>query len=404
MFFSISDIKDNRFFNHFEHCGVVLSTDSGWEELTHHGFKVFFKGYCDQYPMKDVARAHCEDILPKYSGNFCIILLKEGSAFITHDTSRGFPLKYYSSCNVITNLLFNHLVPEHIWSDSYISYSSIYGINKKYFDPYAFELSPVTYDDGIDAIASRLTDKIHGLTTLPKPIKTFLSGGVDTMKVYALLTSYLPSDQIELIAEEHFESTKFTLLSLEPHEKHMWAYKQIHHWRSPTVIATGGSGDEIFLRGPTTAAIWCAWNNINLIEELSKSEYYHTQYYLKEANKKIISQFWRKREILRSNCPTYHDLCNKILSIVGNDHQHWHLENTLTWTPLKDLEFLRIILNMPFQNILSQILDGEICKKIITKLDPELIKYVCPSKNAPQQKFNHLLNYRKYLDILQSDM
>jgi hypothetical protein len=64
-----------------------------------------------------------------------------------------------------------------------------------------------------------------------------------------------------------------------------------------------------------------------------------------------------------------------------NDHQHWHLGHTTTFTPFKDAEILRTVLSMDADSLLRQIANAELQKKIIQKAAPELLQYLSPLKN-----------------------
>jgi hypothetical protein len=79
---------------------------------------------------------------------------------------------------------------------------------------------------------------------------------------------------------------------------------------------------------------------------------------------------------------------------VLNDCQHWHLGNTLTFTPLRDLALFKLLLRLPFADAVAQIMHSEISLALIERNDPELLKYISPIKNTGETFSNlvYLMN------------
>jgi hypothetical protein len=67
---------------------------------------------------------------------------------------------------------------------------------------------------------------------------------------------------------------------------------------------------------------------------------------------------------------------------VVNDWQHWHLGNTLTWTPLRDLEIFKTLLRLPFDLALPQILNADFSRALIERNAPGLTELMSPRKNT----------------------
>ena len=400
MFFSISKLKsDNRFVNHYTVNGFFISVDNGWSLIKTNNGQVFFKGYADGIRLESHVTEFISDPTPKYSGNFCFIIIDNDRLVITHDVNRGFPLKKYVDSK-ITNLLdTNTKISEHVWSDCYITLDK-QGLEKHYFKNSLSEIVDVSEEQCVDGIFELLDSKANDLVNFDN-IKVFLSGGVDTTLVYSLLKKHLQKDQYKIVTSETIEFTSFFLKNFSTFTTvpEMWGYKQFHHWKNPTVYVTGGMGDEIFMRGPTTVAVWAAWHNIDLIKEFESVEYsYHKKYFLKEKNRKTIEQQWNNRKQIQDELKTKENLHNEIRNNVLNDHQHWHLENTISWTPLKDVRILNTMLGLPTEVLLEQIIHGSIDKKIISKIYPGLDKIVCTHKNHNQ--YNNLLAHKEFIEAL----
>jgi hypothetical protein len=83
-------------------------------------------------------------------------------------------------------------------------------------------------------------------------------------------------------------------------------------------------------------------------------------------------------------------LCN----IIVNDWQHWHLGNTLTWTPLRDLRIIKILLRMPVPHAINQIMNSEFSKCLIERNVSGATRFISDQKNtgAVLKNLNLLFN------------
>ena len=65
----------------------------------------------------------------------------------------------------------------------------------------------------------------------------------------------------------------------------------------------------------------------------------------------------------------------------ANDHQHWHIEQTLHFTPFKDSRILSLITQSSREQLVLQARDAHINRLLIEKLDPLKLEKVSRSKN-----------------------
>jgi hypothetical protein len=105
---------------------------------------------------------------------------------------------------------------------------------------------------------------------------------------------------------------------------------------------------------------------------------YHYKYF---SQYDIWQTDWNNRELLQQRYPTQEGLKQQILNNLLNDHQHWHLGNTITFTPFKDLELNKLILQLPVELILGQILDSQVSRELIKSLDADCLKYISVDKS-----------------------
>lgn len=380
MFFSISTEKfDDRFFNHVKISNYYISLDDGWCRTRINQKEVFYKGYCDTLDMFAAAADFVVDPTPRYTGNFGFIIVDKNSLVVTHDITRSFPLNIDVD-GFLTNLTKSSFC-EPIWADKYVVYKNK-EIEYKLFDPMPIVPDLVDLDHATQLIAEILEEKTKLLKNKSN-IKIFLTGGLNTTLCYALLKHCVKEEMYELVNYEYMLYDNFLSYNFDNIKNNFWAYKQIHHWSSPTVLVSGASGDEYLLRGPDTVALWAAWHNINIIKMCNMCpDGYQTSYYLKEKNKKIFKKYWKIRKELQLKYKNKNELNHQILSMLNNDHQHWHLGNTQTWTPLKDLRIPAILLNLPSDVLLEQILNTKIDFNLIHYFNQNLLVYVSDKKNV----------------------
>jgi hypothetical protein len=341
LFFCIGANTDTRFPNNHQVGNLWINFDNGWQIDAN----IFYKGYSD---------------------NYCKIIVDSSGAKIEHSHPRSFPLYYQQ--NLVTN--FDSTLTQ-AWTDDTVSIDNTGNITltKNCID-LAVDNTVLNIAQAKTQICQLLDKKVK---QVPSNIKLFCSGGIDTLLLYSMLNSF------DLVTEEHYEHDAFTNNNQEALKK-FWAYKQIHHWTESTWLATGSHGDEYFLRGPAVIAMLTAWHGINFGQLLADNpncyHYYHFNKY-----SELWKNSWDNRYQLREEYPTINSLHNQVLNILVNDYQHWHLGNTLTWTPFKDIEISKILLQCPINELIPQFLDGRLSKDLIIDYNDNIIDYLSRYKN-----------------------
>ena len=346
MFFSVSTGLDKRFPNNYQINNLWVNCDNGWIQTG----TTFYKGYAD---------------------NYCRIVVDSEGAIIEHGTPRSFPLWYQTG--LVTNL---ESAGTPAWSDGQltIDLNGNVTVTKTEINLAVPEES-LTISQAQKQIQELLNKK---LLQIPSDVKLFCSGGVDTLLLYSML------DKFDLVTDEHYELDQFTTKNKSALDK-FWAYKQIHHWCNPTWLATGSHGDEYFLRGPAVIAMLTAWHDINFSELLADNPTcYHYHYFNKYPD--LWTDAWNNRAQLREQYPTVKLLHQQVLNILVNDYQHWHLGNTLTWTPYKDIEIPKILLQCDINELIPQFLDGRLSKDLIMYYNDNIIDYLSQYKNYNYQE------------------
>lgn len=377
MFFKIYNCDHSEQFGFNKHTvgRFTLYLDSGWVQKKINNAIIFFKGYSDRDICSEVKNL-CKCPVPKFKGNYCVLICKEDTITVTSDIDRSFPLSYNQGTGCLTNLPING---SKIWADSYAVLGTELNVN--YFNIDFRTSKKISIDECVQNISDILDEKVLGFKKLKesgyKP-KIFLSGGVDTLLLYALLKSHKVN--FELVNYEYFDYTDFVIEHIKSIKNNYWAYKQLHHWKEKTVLATGSCGDEFFMRGPNTIAVWLGSRNKH-INDLNLG--YHRFHFSKEKNQKVFNKDYSIYQTLSSE-----KVNNEIKCILNNDHQHWHLENTLTWTPYKDLRITENILRLSDENLIKQFEDAAVTKMLISKYDDSLLNLLSNEKNDLQNQRN----------------
>jgi hypothetical protein len=363
MFFSISKQPKINFPVRIQIGEIWINLDEGWHQKNKN---LFFKGYADF--------DNLNKNLQVSEGNFCIIRISDCIEIKGADC-RSFPIFYCD--NEITNL---HQYPDSVSSNSKGKFTLDF---KPFFETFNFigllENNNLSFDqcvNNIHQILSTKVEKFIQINTLP--LKIFLTGGLDSMLVYSYIKKY--TDDFELLNYQHFEYDYFWLENYQT-IKQYWAYNQLHHWKEPCVLAVGTPGDEFMMRNPEYANLYLKHFKRSIKELLLSDKYrdcIHYDYFRKPKNMAVYEQ----QEIENKSFKNLQLLTYDILNRVCNDYQHWHLGQTLTYSPLRDINIVKTILQTEFDAVESQIMDGSITKALIALNDPSLINYICNKKNA----------------------
>jgi hypothetical protein len=351
MFFSISKTRDLRFPNHTNLGIWIVSHDNGWKNSN-----------------------NC--ISKGTDNNWLDIVISDSKLSLNHSKYRSFPLWWNVDTQTLTNL---NGTGEQIWADSLVTLTAN-GLEKTHTDVIGkIDTTEVAVEHVTTSIKHILLKNVAIKT--PDHLKLFLTGGIDTLLLLALL-KYTNEHKYEYISSEHLDYDWFVNNNFETIKNLHWGYKQMHHWTDPSCLISGCPGDEFFVRGPAAIALWCAWHDIDFIKHLNTADPgYHTGYFLKEENSQLFIDAYQNRGQLKKDYPTKEEFTRQILNMLVNDHQHWHLGNTLTWTPYLDLQIPKLILRLPAKDLLDHFVNATINKNLISQLDPSVLEMLSTTKN-----------------------
>lgn len=365
MFFNLAQTPKINFSFHYElPNGLVLSTDDGWEEFNYKNYHVVFKGYANKYASNNLITYLVDEKIPLHKGNFCAFITDGSKTKILHDTNRAFSI--WTDQKNLTNL---DSLEEQIWADCLLTVDNNFEISRDWFEPYAKDESNKSDEQILDHIHQTILETYEQfLTHNTKPLKIFLSGGLDTTTSWAYLDHF--TKNYETVDYEYMKYTDFLKKNTSTIKRMHWAYSQMHLWDEDCVFVTGGNGDENFLRGPTTLAMALKKHGI-VFKDILHPDDYHYYYLTKKDNDDTIQKMFKETK----------DVDDWILNRNINDHQHWHLDRTITFTPFKDISILASVLSASKELLIAQAKNGDINRRLISKLDPNKLNKISTQKN-----------------------
>lgn len=382
MFFTISKNHQENFPYNHKTDNFIISLDEGWSETVDaDGNPIWFKGYLNQGNLSTNILNIIQETEPSYLGNFCVIHATPTSINLRSDRQRSFPI--WVSEKVVTNLDKQLTV---IWSDDVINVNNDFTLVHHYFDPIGPTSNVInSFEQVVEQIDSILAIRTQQyLQTLTTPIKVFLSGGIDTALVFSYIEKY--TDNYEIVNYSHCDFDYFYLKNHGTLSK-LWGYNQIHHWKNPSILASGAPGDEFMMRSPTTANLMLMHYGLSIPELLigKFKDCLHSLYF----NNENYFRAWKEQSLeTTALAETIKMCCNYNI----NDWQHWHFGNTLTWTPLRDIELFKLIASLPVDDLAEQIMNSKLSKELIRRNNPNILNYLSNKKNS-ENYLENLTNF-----------
>ncbi len=375
MFFCVSHTRHINFPKSHRTDYFTINLDEGWSFYSTDGKLIWYKGYIDDRNIdswiKDIVNSH----VPLFYGNYCAIVVEGNVVSIKNDKARSFPL-WYDPDHGLTNLYSNGHIQ---WTSGIVSMDRDYNLIHTYFDPIGeIPTTAKSPEIIINEIDQLLSDKIGRFVSQQiSPIRVFLSGGYDTALLFSYIQKY--TTNYEIVLNSHIDYDHFYLKNHGNLNK-FWGYKQIHHWREPCILASGAPGDEFTMRSPTTSNLMLMHYGTSIPELLEEGPYFDCTHYSYFDNEKF-REMWAEQAA--NYIPTSLEETIRICCEYNiNDWQHWHLGNTLSWTPFRDIELFKLFAQLPLEVLKSQIMNGSIHLKLIRKNNPDILMYLSEQKNS----------------------
>jgi len=369
VFFSLSKKIEKNFPCYFALGDFVLNVDLGWHRHEVDSCVFVYKGYIDGESFEDYL------INPTVrSGNFCVFRYDKNTSCcdILTDRYRNF-IMWSEPGHFISNL---YKTKNALWANSQVQVSKDFNLHINYVDPIGdIVCDPISYSDAqnhIHGILQYKTKQFIKHNTLP--LRSYLSGGIDTLLVYSYITQ--ATNDYQNVLYSHIDLDYFWGHNKRLIQENNIAYTQIHHWNTSCVLTSGAGGDEYFLRDPNILDLWLSWHGYNLLDFVDgNAQYDQTEYY----KKWLTNNSKTKKQIKNLD---HHRLIRYLCTNLVNNCQHHHLSNTLTFTPLKDLEIFKTLVRMSPEQLKKQISTSQFSMELISRNNPKLLSLLAEKKNS----------------------
>lgn len=356
MFFSIStqtlttDI--NILTQRLHKNGFHLALDQGWIYTK----DFVYKGYCLNQSLKQKVE---EKNFSPSPGNYTILDFSNGCIIHTDD-SRSYPLAFNN--NTVTNLHVQEL--QSVYLHGTVMYQDkqfidVYDNKRKI--RYKQQAQDLTFDATVDYVCEYLINACKHLKT-DLPLYAPVTRGVDVALV---------SSAFDYVGRQY--TTLHQMPAKQSKVSH-WGYHQLRHNNQPQMLLTGYCGDEFLLRNPK----YCQWllqpYEIDLVAEFDKVQ---SSYMKKFFDKHYVHHLLAIQE----QPMTKKAAGNRVLTMLENDYQMWHLDKVLTFTPFRNMQFAQSLVNADADTILKQVIHAEVSRSAIQKLNPKQLQAISEHKN-----------------------
>jgi hypothetical protein len=352
MHFDIARLPNPGLSEHHECSGWVISHDLGWTLDSHVGKQVLHKGLHD---------------------NRCAIVVDHTGWSIDTPSNRSFPLwkskdgDRVANCVALDERIHNFNQVSHSEGSLHVSWSP-----PDWLTAVGQGLSSMTTRGILDKVCAALVDQAQSLDSMDLPIRAASTGGVDTAVVRAALdhagVKYTLVDQT---TQHKSPNHQYVWDNNERAGGNFWGYDQLANTEEPHIQATGFWGDEWMQRNPLYVSMYLHQHGRDIAHEFDSvlGEAYMTRFFDQEYRDKIQSFDHTA------------DPMQKMIDMMTNDFQMWHMDECLTWTPLHSPEVFQFLLRLPPEAAIAQCLHADFSRQLIQMLNPKLLKSLNRHKN-----------------------
>lgn len=346
-----------------------LFLDEGWS----YQYGVWYKGYSTECVLK----TSLSDIIGGYqpAGKWCAI----HNGKIYHPKLRGFPV--YSQGSTLTNIKFDNFDWE------------IYNCL-----PAPDETTQLSLDEASTLIGDVLLENVENFYRYNSPsnMTALVSAGLDTCTAWAIIDSftkdfevsiYLPTEndigiQQYLGTRRNYSSDLMDKVSEDCWGYHHACFYKEHNWNITGYYA------EVYTYRDGEAINALANYQDKRIDELANEDDY-LYWFLKRPN--IVEKY--KDSMLKFD--NDQELKQFLWETIWYDHQMWHLDNNMMFSPFADLRIPSIVHRMSIEDITKNSVTGLIQRKIIERFKPELLSILSDYKNEKNIYGNFRANFNE---------
>ena len=329
-----------------------VSLDAGWHSIG----DVLYKGYCVDQPLQHKVT---DRNFTEQAGNYVILDFSDGGCGVHYDDSRSFPL--YHDQHTVTNQKDTSMTA--VWFDGAVRYCNDvweFVYREENSVKYPTVMEHLTKEQLVDRYCEYLVNSVYFFNT-DLPFFCADSNGVDSL----VIKSAFDYCGIDYQLVDH-NSERFQHLG--------WGYRQIFVTDTPHIQLTGFCGDELMLRNPLYVQWLLDPHNINLADEFDKVEHsYMKGFFNKHYKTKVGGQVGKYSTVAEA----YEHTAN----VAFNDYQMWHVDNTITFTPFRNIAMALECFRADPDTMLDQVIHAGFSKDIIRRLNKRNLELISTHKN-----------------------
>jgi hypothetical protein len=349
MFFDIAILPNNGLPKHSKLGKWTISTDLGWTETHKDGDTVFEKGLLH---------------------NRCAIRFHGDQWRLETPEIKTFPL--WASAD---GLRVSNCVPLH---------EKIHNFNQvKYEDSLVIEYQEPTWVEAmfnrfdcldketlVEKISTVIVEQAKKLAQYRLPVLVPATGGVDTTVVRSALDYAGVDYSVAGASRSQSQSQKYILEHNRMAEGNFWGYKQMADTITPHIQATGFWGDEYLQRNPVYTHMYLQHFNKDITKAYDDQGHSYMRNFFDHHYRNKVKTF---------DCTSRPR--RRLQDMVLNDFQAWHIDECLTWTPLGDIEILKLSLRATPEVAIDQCVNAGLSMSIIETLNPHNLRLLDENKN-----------------------
>lgn len=345
-----------------------LYLDGGWN----HSGSIYYKGYstdCDlaAYLYEIVSEGY------KPAGKWCVI----HEDTIYHPKLRGFPI--YSDGKDQTNLKLDG------------------------FDPVIYNTYPPT-DNAPNLSLEYVSEKIGDILVEntrnfykynnPESMTVIVSAGLDTHTVWAVqeqvtsdytLSLYVPKPEDVTVLPFMGTRREYESDLIDKVSNDYWGYYHACYYNNINWNNTGYYAEVLTYRDGEAINAIARYHGKTIDTLASETDYLY--WFLKRPN---IVEKYRDSKV---ECSNEVQLKKFLWSTIWYDHQMWHLDNNMMFSPFFDIRIPELMNRLSVEDLTTNCVTGQIQRNIIKRFHPELLSLVSDYKNEKDIWGNFKLNF-----------
>jgi hypothetical protein len=331
-----------------------LFVDEGWNQKS----GIWYKGYSTECVLEDTIY----DIVNGYqpSGKYCVICNGE----VYHPILRGFPL--YSLGSNKTNIQLSGYDPA-IYPSILPQSGSVLSLQ---------EVSTMIGD-----ILVENTENFYRFND-PVNMTALFSAGLDTLTAWAVIDQvtknytisiHLPNFKDRTFLEAIGATRDYISDLMDTVTKDYWGYYHACFYQKENWNITGYYAEVYTYRDGEAINAIANYHGKRIDELANETDYLY--WFLKRPN---IVEKYRDSMLEFSDDD---DLKKFLWSTIWFDHQMWHLDNNLMFSPFADIRIPELVNRMSVSDITHNCVTGQIQRNIVERFRPDLLSLLSDYKN-----------------------